>query len=383
MRNVNNGNLIDGWIQTTIGQQITLQRGFDITKEDQRPGSIPVVSSAGILSYHDSAKARGPGVVIGRKSNSIGRSYYVPSDYWPHDTTLWVRDFHNNHPRFVYYFFRNLYPRLVNLDVGSENPTLNRNHIHPTTVSWPPLKEQLAISGTLGTLDDKIDANRRMNETLEAIAQAIFKSWFVDFDPVRAKMEGRQPSGLDADTAALFPDSFDNNEDPIVPKGWRWGQLRDLQADTKYAITAGPFGSNLTRDDYIRAGVPVIRGKDLESSDGWFGESEFVFVSQEKADRLAGNTAKPGDVLFTQRGTLGQVTIIPRTSDHKRYIISQSQMKMTCAGWVPEEYVYLFFKQESVIEFIRGNATASGVPHINLGFLPELSQGSSCGRNVK
>jgi type I restriction enzyme S subunit len=77
-----------------------------------------------------------------------------------------------------------------------------------------------AIAHILGTLDDKIELNRRMNETLEAMARVLFKSWFVDFDPVRAKMEGRQPHGMDAETAALFPDAFEESELGEIPKGW-------------------------------------------------------------------------------------------------------------------------------------------------------------------
>jgi type I restriction enzyme S subunit len=80
--------------------------------------------------------------------------------------------------------------------------------------------EMCAIAHILGTLDDKIELNRRMNETLEAMARVLFKSWFVDFDPVRAKMEGRQPHGMDAETAALFPDAFEESELGEIPKGW-------------------------------------------------------------------------------------------------------------------------------------------------------------------
>jgi len=118
------------WIETTIGDQITLQRGIDITRAAQRAGNVPVLSSGGVSSYHDTSAAHGPGVVLGRKG-VVGSVYYVGSDYWPHDTTLWVKDFHGNHPRFVYYFFLCMAPQLARMDVGSANPTLNRNHIHP------------------------------------------------------------------------------------------------------------------------------------------------------------------------------------------------------------------------------------------------------------
>src|SRR6266481_6296981 len=119
--------MADDWIETTIGAQITLQRGIDITRSEQRPGLVPVISSGGASSYHDTAAAFGPGVVLGRKG-VVGSVYYIREDYWPHDTTLWAKDFHGNDPRFVYYFFKSVAPQIATMDVGSANPTLNRNH---------------------------------------------------------------------------------------------------------------------------------------------------------------------------------------------------------------------------------------------------------------
>lgn len=134
------------WRAVTIGDVITLQRGFDITRVEQRPGPIPVISSGGISSYHDTSAATGPGVVIGRKG-TLGRAFYLSGDYWPHDTTLWVKDFKGNLPKFVYYFFLGL--DVMGLDVGSANPTLNRNHVHPIQVRWPERGDQEGIADVL------------------------------------------------------------------------------------------------------------------------------------------------------------------------------------------------------------------------------------------
>ncbi|MBI1849042.1 MAG: restriction endonuclease subunit S [Planctomycetes bacterium] len=218
--------MVNEWIKTTIGKQATLQRGIDITKADQRAGTVPVVSSGGVSSYHDTPAASGPGVVLGRKG-VVGSVFFIPSDYWPHDTTLWVKDFHGNDPRFVYFFFKWMAPRIATMDVGSANPTLNRNHVHPIEVRWPPLSEQRAISHILGTLDEKIELNLRMNETLEAMARALFKSWFVDFDPVRAKAEGREP-GLPKPLADLFPSRLVDSELGEIPEGWEVGHFGDV-----------------------------------------------------------------------------------------------------------------------------------------------------------
>jgi type I restriction enzyme S subunit len=98
-----------------------------------------------------------------------------------------------------------------------------------------------AILHILGTLDDKIELNRRMNETLESMARALFKSWFVDFDPVRAKAEGRQPVGMDPATAALFPNQFQDSDLGPIPEGWTVGRLADVSANTKRGIKPDEF----------------------------------------------------------------------------------------------------------------------------------------------
>jgi len=229
------------WFETTIGDQTLLQRGFDITKAEQRAGQVPVVSSGGVSSYHDVAAVKGPGVVLGRKG-VVGSVYFIKEDFWPHDTSLWVKDFKGNDPEFVYYFFRSIAASLSSLDVGSANPTLNRNHVHPLRVVWPDIKTQRAVAGSLAALDGRIDNLRQTNATLEAIAQALFKSWFVDFDAVRAKAEGREPEGMGAATAALFPSEFEDSELGLIPKGWRAAALAEISVlnESKWTTRCHP-----------------------------------------------------------------------------------------------------------------------------------------------
>jgi type I restriction enzyme S subunit len=160
-----------------LGDIVTFQRGFDITKKEQVHGIYPVVSSSGVKSYHKSAKVKGPGITIGRKG-TLGTVFYLKTDFWPHDTTLWVKDFHGNLPSFIYYFLKKFNFELF--DVGSSNPTLNRNHIHLLPTLLPPLPEQRAIASVLSSLDDKIDLLHRQNKTLEAMAETLFRQWFVE-----------------------------------------------------------------------------------------------------------------------------------------------------------------------------------------------------------
>jgi restriction endonuclease S subunit/cellulose biosynthesis protein BcsQ len=117
---------------------------------------------------------------------------------------------------------------IESLGYGSAQPNVSPSLIHSVSIPLPPLPEQRRIAKILGDLDDKIELNRKMNETLEQMARALFKSWFIDFDPVRAKMEGRQPPGMDADTAALFPSRLVESELGLIPEGWKVKALGDV-----------------------------------------------------------------------------------------------------------------------------------------------------------
>lgn len=133
-----------------VGDLITLQRGFDITKKQQKEGPYPVVSSGGAKSTHNVSMAQGPGVVVGRKG-SIGSVHFVETDYWPHDTTLWVKDFKGNNPRLVYYLLRGM--NLSELDTGAANPSLNRNLVHPISVNWPSDADQKNVADRIFDLE--------------------------------------------------------------------------------------------------------------------------------------------------------------------------------------------------------------------------------------
>ena len=133
-------------------------------------------------------------------------------------------------PSFVSYSLRqpDIKDWLVRHAVGATMPNLNTGILSAVPLTLPPLQSQLEIATLLGALDNRIALLRETNATLEAIAQALFKSWFVDFDPVRAKMEGRAPEGMDEATAALFPDSFEESPLGSVPKTWNVRTIDDL-----------------------------------------------------------------------------------------------------------------------------------------------------------
>ncbi len=163
-----------------------------------------------------------------------------------------------------------------------------------TSVPLPSLPAQQAIAYILGSLDDKIELNRRMNETLEALARTIFKSWFVDFDPVRAKMKGLQPTGMDDETAALFPDSFEDSVLGEIPKGWAAGTVGD-----DFDITMGQSPPGETYNE-VGEGLPFYQGRR---------DFKFRYPTLRVYCSAPKRTAQNGDSLVSVRAPVGDVNM--------------------------------------------------------------------------
>ena len=241
-----------------LNEFITLQRGFDLPSNKRISGSVPVVASTGIAGYHNEIKVKAPGVVIGR-SGSIGGGQYIEKDFFPLNTTLYVKDFKGHYPRFIYYLLKSI--DFTSFNVGTGVPTLNRNHLSSILISDLGIDKEKEIANILGSLDKKIQLNPQINQTLEQIAQALFKSWFVDFDPVRAKVQalsdglsleqaelaamqaisGKTPEELTvlsqtqpdryaelAETAKAFPCEMVEVDGVEMPKGWEIGTFTDI-----------------------------------------------------------------------------------------------------------------------------------------------------------
>ncbi len=230
------------WLEITLGEVATLQRGFDLPQQNRKLGNIPIISSSGKTDTHNEARVTAPGVVTGRYG-TIGQVFFIEEDFFPLNTTLWVKDFHGNEPHFVYYLLKTL--DFQQFNDKSSVPGINRNHVHLYKVYLPPLETQKKIAFILGALDDKIELNRRTNATLEAMAQTLFKSWFVNFDVVRAKALGLEPKGVDAATAALFPSAFVSSSMGEIPEGWEVGTLEKFITLSKATLTPQAFPDEL------------------------------------------------------------------------------------------------------------------------------------------
>ena len=212
-------------------------------------GIFTVFGSNGQIGKTSKSNSPKNSIIIGRVGSFCGSVHFSTDPCWITDNAIRATVKENHNPFFIFYLLRHL--KLNNWRSGSGQPLLNQETLNTIEVSVPSPFDQKAIGLFIWNLDKRIALLRETNTTLEAIAQALFKSWFMDFDPVRAKQEGREPEGMDADTAALFPDSFEESELGLIPKGWKIGKvdniLSRLSAKVRY-----------TKDQIITDGVIPI-----------------------------------------------------------------------------------------------------------------------------
>ena len=169
--------------------------------------------------------------------------------------------------------------------------------------------------------------------------------------------------------SAAIRAGYKQTEVGVIPGDWECSTINAIAAFARNAIVGGPFGSDLVSRDYVGDGVPVIRGQNMGSRSL---EGPYAFVTPEKADSLEANLARPGDVVFTQRGTLGQVSLVP-PGPYSRYLVSQSQMKVTLdRDAVSTDFFHCWFSSDGGQKSISQNTIQTGVPHINLGILRSL-----------
>ena len=275
------------WEKCTLDKLVLLQRGHDLPLGKRGKGNIPVAGSNGVVGFHDKARGLVPGITIGR-SGSIGNTHYFDSEYFPLNTTLYVIDFLGNHPKFVYYFFKKF--DFSAFDSGSVQPSLNRNFLYQAIIDKPGIKEQKVIAHILGTLDAKIELNNKTNKTLEEISKTLFKSWFIDFDPVKAKSEGHT-TGVSDDISDLFPDSFEDSELGKIPNNWEIKSLDEI-AIYLNGLALQKYPSKGNSNDLPVIKIAQLRKGNSEESDKCSSDIEEKYIIRD------------GDILFSWSGSL-------------------------------------------------------------------------------
>ncbi|WP_207903107.1 restriction endonuclease subunit S [Rheinheimera sp. D18] len=256
--------MTQGWSHKKLGEVCVLQRGFDLPKGDRKSGLVPLISSSGRSDYHDEAKVKGPGVVTGR-SGSIGKVFFIEEDFWPLNTTLYVKEFYGNYPRFVAYLLNSF--DLSRYTSGAGVPTLNRNHVHDELVFVP----------------ESVEEQKRI--------VAILDQAFADIDQARATAEANLKN-----TRELF-DSY--LQQVFNQRGEGWSQL-----------TLGEIGR-------VSMCKRVLKAQTSSSGDipffkiGTFGKEPDAFISRSMYEDFKAKYSYPklGDILLSASGTIGRRVI--------------------------------------------------------------------------
>ena len=324
---------MSSFVKGKVGDLLTLQRGFDITKKQQAEGIFPVVSSSGVTSYHNEFMVKGPGVVIGRKG-TLGSAFYIEGDYWPHDTTLWVKDFKGSDPQFIYYFLKTL--RLERLDSGSSNPTLNRNFVHALDANKPEPSAQQKIAAVLSAVDAKIDCNNRINAELEAMAKTLYDYWFVQFDfPDANGKPYKSSGGKMAYNATLKRE---------IPSGWH---------DSNVLAVADLLGGGTPtkkKPHYWGGDIPFFTPTDADGSIFKFSTTDYI-----TSEGLKGSSTKlfsKHTVFITARGSVGRLVLAGVD-------MAMNQSCYALRAKTGTSHVFLFFLAKELIHHLHVKSSGS------------------------
>jgi type I restriction enzyme S subunit len=240
---------------------------------------------------------------------------------------------------------------------------LNRNYIYSIPLAFPDPVEQKAIACILGALDDKIELNRRRNRTLELTARAIFQSWFVDFDPVKAKVAGRQPEGLPPSLAALFPDTFDDSEQCPIPAGWCVAPLEDVLSvlETGSRPKGGVGG--------IDQGVPSI-GAESVVSIGQFDFAKTKYVPIDFFQKMRKGKCESRDVLlYKDGGKPGMyephVSMFGDGFPFEEFCINEHVYRLRANHKLTQSFLYFWLTSELALDEMRVKGTGVAIPGLN------------------
>jgi len=330
---------VSEWREVRLGDLVTFQRGHDLPKAEMKEGPYPVVGSNGIIGYHSKYTTEAPCITIGRSGN-VGNPFLSKCKTWAHNTTLYIKEFKNTDPIYIYYLLKTL--DLGYYAVGSAVPTLNRNHIHPILISVPEsIEEQRSIAATLSALDDMIELNNQINKTLEEMAQAIFKSWFVDFEPFK---DGE----------------FEESELGLIPKGWNVKRIDQIDIEITDYVANGSFAAlkeNVTLCDEEDYAV-FIRNVDLKAN------SFNKFVDKKSYEFLRKTKLWGGEVIISNVGDVGSVFRCPLLA--KPMTLGNNMIMLKSISPVNYNlFLYILFKYSYGIELIKSITSGSAQPKFN------------------
>jgi Restriction endonuclease S subunits len=322
------------WYIVKLGEVCTLNYGKSLVASKRENGIIPVYSSAGITGYHNKSLVDDIGIIIGRKG-TVGSVYFSNKPFYCIDTAYYILPSPNYDLKYLFYRLKSLH--LDQLNEDSAVPGLNRETAYSQRFLFPPIGIQKKIASILSALDDKIELNNKINENLEQQAQAIFKNWFVDFEPFK---DGK----------------FVDSELGEIPEGWKVGSIGDYsKVRSGFAFKSSWWESS---------GIKVIKIKNISSSK--LELSDCSYVGEDKSSISEDFVAKLGDLLIAMTGaTLGQFSFVPECNE--KLLINQRVGKFLLGSEPLKKLPFLhnLLLMSSVKEKIVRRGQGSAQPNIS------------------
>jgi len=337
------------WVIVPLGKVVTLQRGYDLPNRLRRLGEIPIVTSSGIGGTHSEAMVSGPGVVTGRYG-TIGEVFYIESEFWPLNTTLFVRDFHGNDPLFVSYLLRTIDFQTHSGKSGV--PGVNRNDLHEVVVTLPPTKaEQEAIAEALSDADALI----------ESLEELIAKKRHIKQGAMQELLTGKKRlPGFETQPG------YKQTEVGVIPEDWEVKQIGDLQP----FITSGSRGWAAFYSD---RGAPFIRITNLSRASVYLDLEDLRLVNLPKNDSEAARIQlQDGDILISITADIGTIGYISARVPKPAYINQHIALVRFDPSQTNSKFVSYFLVSEKPQKLFRALTDSGAKAGMNLTTVQQI-----------
>ena len=317
------------WREDIFDNFVRFKRGFDLPEASLELGPYPVIASTSIMAHHKDYRVKGPGVVTGR-SGSLGSVQYVQGNYWPHNTSLYVKDFKGNNPRYAFYILQKMH--LENFNSGAGVPTLNQNHLHRLKIRIPPLQTQRKIAAILWAYDELIENNKRRIELLETIAEEIYREWFVRL---------------------RFPGHQDRKSIKGVPTGWEVRRLESIGTEIRQSV----------------------KKKDLSNEENYLGLEHIPRRSISIKERTTAETVISDKLRFQERDILfGKIRpyLHKVALAHFSGVCSSDTIVIRPRNTTYEGYLLFTVFSDTFVDLATVASKGTKMPRADWGFLKKL-----------
>ena len=333
-----------------LGDLVEFQRGYDLPKNEFKNGKIPVISSNGILGYHNEVKIKEIGITIGR-SGTVGFPHLIKQDFFPHNTTLFIKNFNGNNVVYIYYLLKSL--NLNEYKSGSGVPTINRNHLHPLKVTATKNKEtQQKIAKILSDIDDKIEVLHQINDNLAELAKTIYDYWFVQFDFPDENGKPYKTSG----GKMVYNDILKRE----IPEGWEVKKLGEVIEPLESGKR--PKGGI---DKTLKEGIPSLGAECIDEL-GIFNFSSTRYIPYSFQNKITSGVIKNNDILIYKDGAyVGKTTIFKDNFPFDYATINEHIFLMRAKNVLFQNFLLFTLKQKNYFDIMQSLGQKAAQPGLN------------------